>query len=154
MEMPIQHINDRILKRMHRKTGRAHIEATIQKLRREIPDIVIRTSLIVGFPGETEDEFEELLSFVKEIQVDRLGVFKYSREEGTPAFKMREQIPDGVKGTRLRKIMKAQAKIATEKNRLFLGSTIKVLVEGESEESEFLLSGRSMQQAPDNIDGV
>ena len=91
---------------------------------------------------------------MKETKFDRLGVFKYSREEGTPAFKMREQIPDGVKGTRLRKIMKAQAKIATEKNRLFLGSTIKVLVEGESEESEFLLSGRSMQQAPDNIDGV
>jgi len=154
IDMPIQHINNRILRAMNRDITRAQIEDTIKMIRQEMPNTALRTSLIVGFPGETEDEFEELFDFVKETKFDRLGVFKYSREEGTPAFKMREQIPDGVKGTRLRKIMKAQAKIATEKNRLFLGSTIKVLVEGESEESEFLLSGRSMQQAPDNIDGV
>ncbi len=154
IDMPIQHISNRILRAMNRNHTRAQIENIIEMIRLEIPDAALRTSLITGFPGETEEEFDELLDFVKTAQFDRLGVFKYSREEGTPAYKIKGQVPEAVKKVRLRKIMEAQAKIAGEKNRLLVGSTIKVLVEGLSEETEFLLKGRSMQQAPDNIDGV
>ncbi|MBI3756186.1 MAG: TRAM domain-containing protein, partial [Deltaproteobacteria bacterium] len=114
----------------------------------------LRTSLIVGFPGETDEEFEELLNFVKETRFDRLGAFKYSQEEDTPAYKMKGQIPESVKKERLKKIMKSQAKIAKGKNKLLLGTVQKVLVEGISEETEFLLCGRTMQQSPDNIDGI
>ncbi|MEK7828982.1 MAG: 30S ribosomal protein S12 methylthiotransferase RimO, partial [Deltaproteobacteria bacterium] len=154
IDMPIQHINNRILRAMNRNHTRAQIENIIEMIRIEIPDAALRTSLITGFPGETEEEFDELLDFVKTAQFDRLGVFKYSREEGTPAYKMKGQVPEAVKKVRLRKIMEAQAKIAGEKNRLLVGSAIQVLVEGLSEETEFLLKGRSMQQAPDNIDGI
>ena len=154
IDMPIQHINNKILKAMNRNLTKAQIKDTIKLIRQEMPDAALRTSLIVGFPGETEEEFEELLSFVKETRFDRLGVFQYSREEDTPAFKMKGQIPENVKEFRIKKIMKAQAKVAKEKNRLLLGKIINVLVEGVSEESEFLLCGRSMQQAPDNIDGI
>jgi len=154
IDMPIQHINNRINKAMNRDITRAQIEDTIKLIREEIPNAALRTSLIVGFPGETEEEFEELLDFVKDTRFDRLGAFTYSKEEGTPAFKMTGQIAENVKKIRLRKIMKAQAKISGEKNRILLGTTQKVLVEGVSEETEFLLKGRSMQQAPDNIDGI
>ncbi|MDP2683082.1 MAG: 30S ribosomal protein S12 methylthiotransferase RimO [Deltaproteobacteria bacterium] len=154
IDMPIQHINNRILRAMNRNHTKAQIQEIIKMIRHEIPDAALRTSLIVGFPGETEEEFDELLDFVKTAQFDRLGVFKYSREEGTPAYKMKGQVPEAVKKVRLRKIMEAQTKIAGEKNRLLVGSAIQVLVEGVSEETEFLLKGRSMQQAPDNIDGI
>jgi len=154
IDMPIQHINNRILKAMNRNHTKAQIEAIISMIRQEIPDAALRTSLIVGFPGEMEEEFEELLDFVKETRFDRLGVFKYSQEEDTTAYKMKGQIPENVKKFRLKKIMKAQAKIAGEKNRLLVGKVQKVLVEGISEETEFLLEGRTMAQAPDNIDGI
>lgn len=163
IDMPIQHINNRILRAMNRNhthvpeglnRGKTQIQEIIKMIRQEIPDSALRTSLIVGFPGETEEEFDELLNFVKDTRFDRLGVFTYSKEEGTPAFKMTGQVAENVKKIRLRKIMKAQAKISGEKNRILLGTTQKVLVEGVSEETEFLLKGRSMQQAPDNIDGI
>jgi len=154
IDMPIQHINNRILRAMNRNHTKAQIQEVIKMIRQEIPDAALRTSLIVGFPGETEEEFDELLDFVKATQFDRLGVFKYSKEEGTPAYKMKGQVPEAVKKVRLKKIMETQAKIAGEKNRLLVGSAIQVLVEGLSEETEFLLKGRSMQQAPDNIDGI
>lgn len=154
IDMPIQHINSRILKAMNRNITKAQIEDTIKMIRQEMPESAVRTSLIVGFPGETEEEFEELLDFVKETRFDRLGVFKYSQEEDTPAYKIKRQIPENVKNGRLKKIMQAQAKIAKEKNRSLVGSMQRVLVEGLSEETEFLLKGRTTAQAPDNIDGI
>lgn len=163
IDMPIQHINNRILRAMNRRhthvpeginRGKAQIQEIIKMIRQEMPDSALRTSLIVGFPGETEEEFEELLHFVKEARFDRLGVFKYSPEEDTPAHKMKGQIAENIKESRMRKIMKAQAKISKGKNRLLLGTTQRVLVEGLSDETEFLLKGRTIQQAPDNIDGI
>lgn len=154
IDMPIQHINSRILKAMNRNITRPQIEDTIAMIRQEIPDAALRTSLIVGFPGETEEEFEELLNFVKETQFDRLGAFKYSQEEDTPAYKMKGQIPENVKKSRLKKIMRAQAKISADKNKLLVGTVQRVLVEGLSDETEFLLKGRTTAQAPDNIDGI
>jgi len=139
---------------MNRNLTREQIENTIKILRQEIPDVALRTSVITGFPGEIEDEFEELLNFVKEGRFDRLGVFRYSREEGTPAYSMKGQVSEVVKKSRFRRLMKAQAKVSMKKNRFLVGRTLKVLVEGLSDETEFLLTGRSMQQAPDNIDGI
>ncbi len=154
IDMPIQHISSRILKAMNRNISRLRIEDTIAMIRQELPGAALRTSLIVGFPSETDEEFEELLNFVKKTQFDRLGAFKYSQEEDTPAYRMKGQIPESVKKERLKKIMKAQAKIAKEKNRSLMGSMQRVLVEGLSEETEFLLKGRTTTQAPDNIDGI
>jgi len=154
IDMPIQHINNRVLKTMNRNLTREQIENTIKILRQEIPDVTLRTSVITGFPGETEEEFEELLDFVKEGRFDRLGVFRYSREEGTPAYNMKGQVSEAVKKSRFRRLMKAQAKVSMKKNRFLVGRMLKVLVEGLSDETEFLLTGRSMQQAPDNIDGI
>lgn len=154
IDMPIQHINNRILKAMNRNHTKAQIQEIIKTIRQEMPDAALRTSLIVGFPGETEEEFEELLDFIKETQFDRLGVFKYSKEEDTPAYKIKPHVSAEIKRIRLKKIMNAQARISKGKNKLLLGSRQKVLVEGVSEETEFLLKGRAMEQAPDNIDGI
>jgi len=130
MDIPIQHCNDRILKLMGRRTTKESLVNLIKKLRREIPGIAIRTSLIVGFPTETEEEFLELCEFVKEAKFDRLGVFTYSKEEDTPAAKLKGQIPKRVKEARFRKIMKLQNKIHIEKNEEFIGKDLLVLVEG------------------------
>ncbi|MBI5287047.1 MAG: 30S ribosomal protein S12 methylthiotransferase RimO, partial [Deltaproteobacteria bacterium] len=153
IDIPTQHISDRILKTMNRRYRRQDIERLIQRVREEIPGVVLRTSLIVGFPGETERDFEELLDFVKGIRFDRLGAFKYSREEGTPAYEMDKQVTENIKRSRFKQIMKTQARISLEKNKAMVGSTVKVLVEGASEESDLLLKGRIESQAPD-IDGV
>lgn len=152
-DIPIQHISSRILKAMNRTATKEGIKSLIEKIRKEIPDAVIRTALIAGFPGETEKEFNELLKFVKDIKFDRLGVFKYSREESTPAYKMKNQIPKIIKETRLRKIMAAQKRISLAKNKLLIDSVVKVLVEGVSDETNLLLKGRVVSQAPD-IDGI
>lgn len=130
IDIPIQHCNDRILKLMGRRTTKESLVNLIKKLRREIPGIAIRTSLIVGFPTETEEEFLELCEFVKEAKFDRLGVFTYSKEEDTPAAKLKGQIPKRVKEARFRKIMKLQNKIHIEKNEEFIGKDLLVLVEG------------------------
>ena len=153
IDVPVQHINNRILKAMNRTATRNEIEILIKKIRQEITDVVLRTSLIVGFPGETEKEFNELLDFVKEVEFDRLGVFKYSREEGTPAYNMKGQVSETIKNRRMRKIMTIQKKITLEKNRSLLGSSVRVLVEGVSEETDLLLKGRAVSQATD-VDGV
>jgi ribosomal protein S12 methylthiotransferase len=152
LDIPLQHISDPILKRMNRRSTSAEIRALIAKLRREIPDIALRTSLIVGFPGETEEDFKQLLQFVEEVQFDRLGVFCYSREEGTPAAEMADQISERVKRERYKKIMKAQARLSFKRNRRLVGRTEEVIVEGYSEETDLLLRGRCSRQAPD-IDG-
>jgi len=153
LDLPIQHISNPILKRMRRRSGEEDIRALIGKLRREIPDIAIRTSLIVGFPGETSEDFKKLLQFVEETRFDRLGVFCYSREEGTPAAEMPEQVSERIKRERHKKLMRTQARVSFKHNRTLVDSVEEVLVEGYSEETELLLKGRSSRQAPD-VDGL
>ncbi|QWV94055.1 30S ribosomal protein S12 methylthiotransferase RimO [Geomonas oryzisoli] len=152
LDLPIQHISDPVLKNMKRRSGEADIRALIAKLRKEIPDIAIRTSLIVGFPGETNEDFKTLLQFVEETRFDRLGVFCYSREEGTPAADMPEQVSERIKRERHKKLMRTQARVSFKHNRTLVDSEEDVLVEGYSEETELLLKGRSSRQAPD-VDG-
>ena len=152
LDIPIQHISDPVLKAMKRRSSEQQIRDLIAKLRNRIPDITLRTSLIVGFPGETVDDFNSLMQFVEQTHFDRLGVFCYSREEGTPAAEMPEQVSERVKRERYRKLMRAQARLSFRRNRTLIGQTEQVVVEGYSEETELLLKGRSSRQAPD-IDG-
>lgn len=152
-DMPLQHINDEVLKKMNRKMTRKEIEEALRIIRTEIPDAVIRTQFIVGFPGETEEQFEELLEFIAEQQFDRVGCFQYSPEENTPGGKMTDQIDDETKQKRFEAVMEVQQNISREKHRAFIGRTVEVLVEGFSEETDLLLQGRTSQQAPE-IDGV
>lgn len=142
IDMPIQHINNRILRRMARRTNREEIETTISKMRKMMPDCVIRTSIIVGFPGETEEEFNELLEFVKEAKFDRMGVFAYSQEEDTAAADFPDQIDEDEKERRLDILMREQQRISLEKNKEKLGKVIPVLCEGYDEDC-FLYYGRS-----------
>ena len=151
-DIPIQHISNSILKKMNRKTSKEHITKIIEKIRKQIPDVVIRTSLIVGFPGETESDFKELLEFVKTTKFDRLGTFIYSKEEGTPAARLPEQIHGNTKKSRYNKIMKAQAEISLENLKNKIGKTYKVLVEDKSFDGKYFI-GRTMQDVPEE-DGL
>lgn len=151
-DMPLQHINNEVLKSMNRRMTREEIEVVLSNIRREIPNAVIRTQFIVGFPGETEEQFEELLEFVEEQKFDRVGCFKYSVEEGTKAGSMTNQIDERVKERRFKKLMALQKKISRQQHKKFVGKTLQVLVEGYSEETDLLLRGRMSQQAPE-IDG-
>lgn len=153
LDMPIQHINDQILQAMRRKTSRADIISTITKLRKEIPDVVIRTSLMVGFPGETEEQFEELCKFVQEYPLDNIGVFKYSNEPGSSAASYANQISEDVKEKRYHKLMKIQQKILRKLNKKWIGKVTPVIIEGYHPESNLLMVGRTYGQCPD-IDGV
>jgi ribosomal protein S12 methylthiotransferase len=153
LDIPLQHISDPVLKRMNRRSSEEDIRALIPKIRAEVPGIALRTSLIVGFPGETEEDFKKLLHFVEESQFDRLGVFCYSREEGTPAAEMPEQVSERIKRDRYKKLMRAQARLSFKRNRRLVDLVEDVLVEGYSEETELLLKGRTSRQAPD-IDGL
>lgn len=152
-DMPLQHINNEVLKNMNRKMTRQEVEEVLANIRRDIPDAVIRTQFIVGFPGETEEQFEELLKFVAEQKFDRVGCFKYSPEENTAGGKRTDQIDEETKQRRHDALMEVQQNISREKHKAFVGKTVEVLVEGYSEETELLLQGRTSQQAPD-IDGV
>jgi len=152
LDVPIQHIDDRMLQAMNRRVDGAGIRALIGQIRSYLPDVTLRTSLIVGFPGESDDQFRRLLAFVEEGHFERLGVFRYSREEGTPAAAMPDQVPERVQLARYRRLMKAQSRVSFRKNRALVGRVEPVLVEGVSEESELLLKGRSVRQAPD-VDG-
>jgi ribosomal protein S12 methylthiotransferase len=152
LDIPLQHISDPILTGMKRRGGENDIRGLLTKLRTEMPDIALRTSLIVGFPGESENDFNKLLHFVEETQFDRLGVFCYSREDGTSAAEMPDQISERVKKERYKKIMKVQARVSFKRNRCLIGSLEQVIVEGYSDETDLLLKGRSSRQAPD-IDG-
>ena len=149
-DIPIQHINDRILKRMNRKTSRDQITSLIQKIRREVKDAVIRTSLITGFPGETRDEHEELKDFLKEYKLDRVGIFKYSREEDTPAYKLPGQIDEDIKEQRYNELMEIQQEISYQKNLLKIGKTYDVLM--EEKEGENIYAGRTYMDSIE-IDG-
>lgn len=153
LDIPLQHISDPVLKRMNRRSSEAEIRELIAKLRAEIPEIALRTSLIVGFPGETDQDFKKLCTFVEETQFDRLGVFCYSKEEGTPAAEMPEQVTERVKRERYKKLMQLQARLSFKRNRRLIDTIEEVIVEGVSEESDLLLKGRSSRQAPD-IDGM
>ncbi|MRR34337.1 30S ribosomal protein S12 methylthiotransferase RimO [bacterium] len=152
LDIPIQHISDPVLKRMNRRSTEPQIRELIAKIRSEIPEIALRTSLIVGFPGETDEDFRTLLHYVEETQFDRLGVFCYSREEGTPAAEMEDQVSERVKRDRYKKLMKVQARLSFKRNRRLIDTEEEVIVEGYSDETDLLLKGRSSRQAPD-IDG-
>jgi ribosomal protein S12 methylthiotransferase len=150
IDLPIQHINERILKLMHRDTKRKDILRLIDKIRSKIPQVGIRTSLIVGFPQETEAEFRELLKFIEEVKFERLGVFMYSREEDTPAFNLRGQVDKKVKEERFSTIMLKQQEISRELNQRCLGRSIDVLID-ESKRDRYL--GRTQWDAPE-VDGL
>lgn len=152
-DMPLQHVNNAVLKRMNRKMTREEITEALNLIRTEIPDAVIRTQFIVGFPGETQESFEELLQFIAEQKFDRVGCFQYSPEENTPGGKMDQQVNDETKQKRFEAVMEVQQNISRDKHRAFIGKTIEVVVEGLSDETDLLLQGRNSQQAPD-IDGV
>ena len=153
LDIPLQHISDQVLTRMNRRSSEAQIRALITKLRTEIPDIALRTSLIVGFPGETDEDFKKLCHFVEEVQFDRLGVFCYSKEDGTPAASLPDQVSERVKRERYKKLMQLQARLSFKRNRRLMDTVEEVIVEGVSEESDLLLKGRCSRQAPD-IDGM
>lgn len=151
LDMPIQHGADDVLRRMGRWTNREQIENTVSKLRKEIPDIVLRTTLITGFPGETEEDFEQLKEFVEKMQFDRLGVFTYSREEDTPAAEMVEQIEEEIKASRRDEIMQIQQDIAFDKSNSRVGEIYEVMIEGKLPE-EGVYIARTYMDAPD-VDG-
>ena len=151
-DIPIQHISNPVLKRMNRRTNKEQIEKLIQKIRNKIPKVTLRTSLIVGFPGETEEQFKELEEFVGTAKFDKLGTFMYSKEEGTPAAKLPEQIHGNTKKARYRKIMEIQQKISEENLNKWLGKKCKILIEDISFDGKYLI-GRTMQDVPD-MDGL
>ena len=137
---------------MNRKTSKEKIEKLITKIRKEIPDVILRTSLIVGFPGETKNDFEELYEFVQKTKFDKLGVFSYSKEDGTPASKMQNQIHYKTKQARLNKIMSLQQEISKEKLEKNIGTTVEVLVENTSFDGKYLI-GRTKNDVPEE-DGI
>lgn len=152
LDMPIQHINNRVLKSMRRATTREQIITILDKLRDEIEDITIRTSLIVGFPGETEEEFNELCEFVKEYQLDNVGIFKYSREPGSHADSLDGHLPEEIKETRHHKLMEIQQEVVEEINECLIDEYLEVVVEGYHPDSNLLMRGRHKGQCPE-IDG-
>lgn len=151
VDIPIQHINDRILKRMNRKTTKNMITGLVNKLRNEIPNIIIRTTIIVGFPGETDEEFNELCSYIEEMKFNRLGVFTYSKEEDTPAALLDNQITEHVKENRQKIIMEKQKIISYTENKQKIGSNYKILVEEKVNDNSYI--GRTYMDSPE-IDGA
>lgn len=152
LDLPIQHASDAVLKRMGRRTTKQELIEIIGKLRREIPDICLRTTLITGFPGETEEQHEELIEFVDEMEFDRLGVFTYSPEEGTPAEKMPDQIDEEVKEERQAELMELQQEIAFDNAERMVGREVLVMIEGKvADENAYV--GRTYRDAP-NVDGL
>ena len=151
-DIPVQHISNKVLKRMNRRTNKEQIEGLINKLRKEIPDVTLRTSLIVGFPGETVEDFEELSQFDENVKFDKLGAFMYSKEEGTPAAKLLGQIHSNTKKSRYNKIMQIQQKISNENLHKKIGQEYEVLIENISFDGKYLI-GRTKQDVPD-IDGI
>lgn len=151
-DIPIQHISDSVLKRMNRRTNGKQIEELINKIKKQIPDVILRTSLIVGFPGETEEDFNKLYEFVKKRYFDKLGVFTYSKEDGTPAARLKEQIHPATKKKRYNLIMSVAKDISAEKLKSYIGKEYKVLVEDTTFDHKFCV-GRSYMDIPDT-DGM
>lgn len=152
LDLPIQHASDAVLKRMNRRTSEADLRKLVSDLRERIPDIVLRTTLISGFPGETEEDHQVLKEFVREMKFDRLGVFTYSREEDTPAAKMKNQVPQRTKGKRRREIMQIQQKISLARGKAKIGKTMEAVIEGELPE-EGIFAARTYGDAP-GVDGM
>jgi ribosomal protein S12 methylthiotransferase len=153
IDIPLQHISDSVLKRMGRRINREQTEKLILKMKDNIPDIALRTTMIVGFPGETDKDFMELMQFVKETQFDSLGAFIYSDEEGTPATRLKGKVDAKVKKARFKELMRLQAGISRKKNSARKGKELEVLVDGISVNEKYLLQGRAEFQAPE-VDGV
>ena len=152
LDMPVQHFADKVLRRMNRRVTGDIIHQKIKTLREKIPNITLRTSVIVGFPGETEEDFQDLLKGIEEVEFDHLGVFKYSDEEGTPAVRLKDKLSQELIDQRFEQVYALQKKIAEKKNKQMLGKVLEVLVEGAHDETDLLLQGRHRGQAPD-IDG-
>ncbi|MDH4322106.1 MAG: 30S ribosomal protein S12 methylthiotransferase RimO, partial [Desulfobulbaceae bacterium] len=153
LDIPVQHVSDRILKLMNRPYGRKYLEELFARIRRTLPDIALRTTLMVGFPGETEAEVEAMESFLREQQLDHVGIFTYSNEEGCAAANLPDHCPEEQMEERREHLMAVQAEISAAKNRQRIGQELEVLVEGLSSETDLLLEGRSRYQAPE-VDGA
>jgi ribosomal protein S12 methylthiotransferase len=153
IDMPLQHASARVLRAMRRGGNRSSLTRMIDRIRHGIPDVTFRTTMIVGFPGETDEDYAELESFCRDVEFDRLGVFTYSDEEDTAAFALSDKVPHRTANKRRRSLMSMQARISRRRNRALVGRELKVLIEGTSPESELLLQGRLESQAPE-IDGV
>jgi ribosomal protein S12 methylthiotransferase len=153
IDIPLQHASESVLKRMKRPTGRGNLLGLVEKMRDKVPGLTLRTSFIVGFPGETDEDFAELLAFVEAGQFDNVGVFTFSDEEGTTSFDLADRVPQRIKESRKKKLMSLQKKISTRRNRRRVGERVEVLVEGVHDETDFLLQGRTPGQAPE-IDGA
>lgn len=151
-DIPIQHISNTVLKRMNRKSNGESIQELITKIRKEIPNVVLRTTLIVGFPGETKEDFEQLYKFVQQAKFEKLGAFAYSKEDGTPAEKLPNQIHGMTKKSRYNKIMKLQQQISNDKLKMNIGKELEILIESKSYDNKWYI-GRSYMDVPD-IDGV
>ena len=152
LDMPLQHASQNVLKLMKRGGNRKSLEKLIKRVRDDVPGIGVRTTFITGFPGETEEDFQELLTFIKNVEFDRVGVFSYSDEEGTPAYELPNKVDPKVAERRRARLMKEQAKISKRRNKARVGEVVRVLFEGDSNESDLLWQGRMETQAPD-IDG-
>jgi ribosomal protein S12 methylthiotransferase len=152
LDSPVQHFSTNVLKRMNRKIEGEEILRRITRLREKVPGIVLRTSIIVGFPGESEEDFQKLLDGVEKARFNHLGIFRYSDEEGTPAFRLKDKVPQEIIEERFDRLFEIQKEIARELNQEFVGQVLEVLIEGEHDETELLIQGRHQGQAPD-IDG-
>lgn len=152
IDLPLQHASQKILKLMKRGGNRASLERLVNRMRERVPGVAVRTTFITGFPGETQEDFEELLTFVRNVEFDRVGVFAYSDEEGTAAFELPDKVEPKIAAHRRAALMKEQRKISRRRNRARLGETVRVLFEGPSKETDLLWQGRAESQAPD-IDG-
>jgi ribosomal protein S12 methylthiotransferase len=153
LDIPIQHVSDRILKAMNRPYGQKDLRDLIKKIRKTVPQVALRTTVMVGFPGEKEEDFQELIGFISETEFDHLGVFRYSPEEGTPAAGFSNPVPEEIGQTRMDLLMEVQKEIALKKNQGRIGTVEPVLVTGVSPETELLIQGRTRFQAPE-VDGV
>ena len=153
MDMPLQHANGRILRSMQRGGNPDSMRKLVERIRQQVPGVTMRTSMIVGYPGETEEEFGELCHFVEEMEFDRLGTFTYSDEEGTGSYDLDRKLTSRIINQRKNYLMRLQAKISKKKNRQLIGKQFRLLVEGQSEETDLLWQGRMESQAP-RIDGV
>jgi ribosomal protein S12 methylthiotransferase len=153
LDLPLQHIDDTILKNMRRAITESQTRTLLEQIRTEIPGITLRTSFIVGFPGESDEAFQKLEDFVRDVQFDRLGVFAYSHEDGTPAYNMPDQISHEIAEARHKRLMEVQSDISLKKHQEMVGTIQTVLVDGVSEETPLLLKARTEGQAPE-IDGV
>ncbi len=152
LDMPLQHASASVLKRMRRGGNRELLEKLLERARRFVPDMTMRTTFIVGFPGETDQDFEELLQFIRDVEFDRVGIFTYSDEEGTHGYELDGKIPARVMRSRRTKLMREQAKISKRKNRGLIGHRFRAMLEGVSQESDLLLQARLESQAPE-VDG-